>query len=62
MLPKCFPPVSTVLGYFYAWRDSSLLTTINHLLVMTAREQAGREASPTAGHLQEPPDFGGVKQ
>jgi putative transposase len=49
MLPKCFPPVSTVRGYFYAWRDSGLLTTINHLLVMTAREQAGREASPTAG-------------
>ena len=49
MLPKCFPPISTVRGYFYAWRDSGLLTTINHLLVMTAREQAGREASPTAG-------------
>jgi putative transposase len=49
MLPKCFPPVSTVRGYFYAWRDSGLLTTINHLLVMTARQQAGREASPTAG-------------
>lgn len=49
MLPKCFPPVSTVRGYFYAWRDSGLLATINHLLVMTAREQAGREASPTAG-------------
>jgi putative transposase len=49
MLPKCFPPVSTVRGYFYAWRDSGLLTTINHLLVMTAREQAGREASPSAG-------------
>ena len=49
MLPKCFPPVSTVRGYFYAWRDSRLLTTINHLLVMTARQQAGREASPSAG-------------
>ena len=49
MLPKCFPPVSTVRGYFYAWRDSGLLATINHLLVMTAREQAGRKASPTAG-------------
>ena len=49
MLPKCFPQVSTVRGYFYAWRNSGLLTTINHLLVMTAREQAGQEASPTAG-------------
>ena len=26
-----------------------MLTTINQLLVMTAREQAGREGSPTAG-------------
>ena len=34
MLPKCFPPASTVRGYFYAWRDSGLLTTINHLLVI----------------------------
>lgn len=49
MLPKCFAPISTVRGYFYAWRDSGLLAAINHLLVMTAREQAGREASPTAG-------------
>ena len=48
MLPKCFPPVSTVRGYFHAWRDSGLLTMINHLLAMTARQQAGREASPTA--------------
>ncbi|CAN5544519.1 hypothetical protein BH10PLA2_BH10PLA2_37050 [soil metagenome] len=49
MLPKCFPPISTVRGYFYNWRDSGLLTTINHLLVMSARQQAGREASPSAG-------------
>ena len=49
MLPKCFPAISTVCGYFYAWRNSGLLTTINHLVVMTARQQAGREASPSAG-------------
>jgi putative transposase len=49
MLPKCFPPISTVRGYFYAWRNSGLLATINHILVMTARQQAGREASPSAG-------------
>jgi putative transposase len=49
MLPRDFPPLSTVQRYFYAWRDSGLLTTINQLLVMTAREQAGREASPSAG-------------
>jgi transposase len=49
MLPKDFPPLSTVQRYFYAWRNNGLLSTINHLLVMTAREQAGREASPSAG-------------
>ena len=49
MLPKDFPPMSTVQGYFYDWRDSRLWPTINHLLVMSARELEGREASPTAG-------------
>jgi putative transposase len=48
-LPKDFPPMTTVQGYFYAWRDMGLFTTINHLLVMSARELEGREASPTAG-------------
>ena len=49
MLPKDFPPVSTVQGYFYAWRDSGLWQGINDLLVMSARELEGREASPSAG-------------
>jgi putative transposase len=49
MLPKDFPPRSTVQGYFYDWRDGHLWETINHLLVMAARELEGREASPTAG-------------
>ncbi len=49
MLPKDFPPVSTVRGYFYAWRNSGLWQTINHLLVMSTRELEGREASPSAG-------------
>ena len=49
MLPKDFPPLSTVQSYFYAWRDMGLWQSINHLLVMAARELEGREASPTAG-------------
>jgi len=49
MLPKDFPPYTTVQGYFYAWRDSRLWARINHHLVMAARELEGREASPTAG-------------
>ena len=47
--PQGFPTGSTVQGYFYAWRDSRLWETINQLLVMSARELEGREASPTAG-------------
>ena len=38
MLPNDFPPPSTVQRYFYDWRDSGLLATINHHLVMAARE------------------------
>ncbi|MEM7620892.1 MAG: IS5 family transposase, partial [Pseudomonadota bacterium] len=49
MLPKDFPPMSTVQGYFYAWRDFGIWQMINHLLVMSARELEGKEASPTAG-------------
>jgi transposase len=49
MLPKCFPPYSTVQGYFYRWRDDGTLFRINHALVMTMREAQGREASPSAG-------------
>ena len=47
-LPKDYPPVSTVQGYFYAWRDMGLLEA-NGLLVMSVRELEGREASPSAG-------------
>ncbi|CAL4868170.1 IS5 family transposase ISRl2 [Asticcacaulis sp. MM231] len=49
MLPKDFPPMTTVQGYFYDWRSSGLWQKINHLLVMAARELEGREASPSAG-------------
>jgi transposase len=49
MLPNDFPPPSTVQRYFYDWRDSGLLRTINHHLVVAAREAQGREASPSAG-------------
>ncbi len=48
LLPTDLPPKSAVYGYFRAWRDSGLLASINHHLVMLNREQAGREASPSA--------------
>jgi transposase len=49
MIPNDFPPMSTVQGYFYDWREGGLYHEINHALVMLAREQEGREASPSAG-------------
>ena len=49
MLPKDFPPFTTVQGYFYDWRDNGLFEQINFELLLQAREAAGREASPTAG-------------
>jgi transposase len=49
MLPKDFPPVSTVQRYFYDWRDGGLWREISNVLVVRARELAGRGASPTAG-------------
>ena len=49
LLPKEFPPVSTVQHYFYAWRDNGVLERINFELLLEAREAAGREASPSAG-------------
>ena len=36
-------------GYFYEWSRSGTFVAINHMLVMAARENAGRAASPTAG-------------
>jgi transposase len=48
-LPREFPPYSTVQGYFYAWAQDGTLASINHILVMQARELAGHEASPSAG-------------
>ena len=49
MLPNDFPPVSTVRGYFYAWRNDSLLDEMNRKLVEVARLTKGRKAQPTAG-------------
>ncbi|CAP55513.1 transposase [Gluconacetobacter diazotrophicus PA1 5] len=49
LLPKCFPPVSTVRRYFYAWRGAGVFEVMNTVLVMSLREIEGREASPSAG-------------
>ena len=41
LLPKDFPPYTSVQRYFYAWRASGLWQTINHTLLMEVREAAG---------------------
>lgn len=52
VLPKEFSPFTTVRRCFYRWRDDGTWSSINHALVMQAREMEGREASPTASFAQ----------
>jgi transposase len=47
-LPKDLPPRSTVNGYFCRWDHDGTLDRIHYALYVQCREQAGREASPTA--------------
>jgi transposase len=49
LLPKDFPPFTTVQHYFYWLRDSGILDIIEETLALAARLIAGREAEPTAG-------------
>jgi transposase len=47
-LPKDLPPRSTVHDYLRRWDADRTLGRIHHALYVRCREQAGREASPTA--------------
>jgi transposase len=47
-LPKDLPPRSTVNDYLRRWDEDRTLDRIHHTLYVLCREQAGREASPTA--------------
>ena len=47
-LPKDLPPRSTVNDYLRRWDEDRTLDRIHHALYVMCREQAGREASPTA--------------
>ncbi len=49
MLPKDFPAVSTVRGYFYRWRNDGTLALMNFALVQVVRELKGKEPCPSAG-------------
>lgn len=48
LLPKDFPPFTTVQYYFYGLRDSGVLDLINEALIEIARRLAGRKPQPTA--------------
>jgi transposase len=47
-IPKDLPPKSTVHDYLDRWDYDGTLELIHHTLYIKCREQAGREASPTA--------------
>jgi transposase len=47
-LPKDLPARSTVNDYFRRWDYDGTLDRLHHALYVQCREQAGREASPTA--------------
>lgn len=47
-IPKDLPPRSTVNGYFGLWNYDGTLDRIHHALYVRCREQAERDASPTA--------------
>ena len=47
-LPKDLPPRSTVHDYFDLWSWDGTLDRIHHELYVKCREEAGREASPSA--------------
>jgi transposase len=48
LLPHDFPPWQTVYYYLRRWQAEGVWTTVHHTLLMTDREHAGREASPSA--------------
>jgi transposase len=49
LLPKDFPPKSTVYGYFRRFGQDGVWQRMWLVLTMAAREQAGKEAQPSAG-------------
>ncbi len=47
-IPKDLPPRSTLHKYFQRWEWDGTLGRLHHALYVRCREQAGRDASPTA--------------
>jgi putative transposase len=65
LLPKGFPPRSTVYGYFRRFWQEGIWSRIWAALLMSARERAGKEASPSAGIIDsqsvKTSESGGIK-
>ncbi len=51
LLPHDLPPWQTIYYYLRRWQREGVWDRVHHTLVMTDRERAGREASPTAAIL-----------
>ena len=49
MLPRDFPPWSSVKHYFYLWRDDGTWERIHETLVARTRVAAGRDPEPSLG-------------
>ena len=49
LLPKEFPPYTTVQRYFYCWRAGGVWPRLNHLFLLRSRQAEGCQASPSAG-------------
>jgi len=48
LVPKDFPPFTTVQYHFYRWRDAGVLDLINTALVEASRLVSGSDAAPGA--------------
>ncbi|MEL6226137.1 MAG: IS5 family transposase [Pseudomonadota bacterium] len=48
MLPRDFPPRSTVYGYFRRWREDGTWVRLHDTLYRQCRDLEGREESPTS--------------
>jgi transposase len=48
LLPKDFPPHTTVYNYFWEWTRYGVLDRIHQTLLQRCREACGREGDPTA--------------